>query len=148
MRCKEVRRLLSSYIDGEISIEKKQEIEEHLSYCFDCKRELILLEKIIKEIHTIPEISPSEDFSEKVWRKYILKENTTSSINVKRFLLFLGAAVIFIGIIFVIHNYVNSILNRPEYNPYVYYELHGKMLTSTFTHENNLVDLVLYQGRE
>lgn len=148
MRCREVKRLLSSYIDGEISTDKRQEIEEHLSYCIDCKRELIILEKIIKEIHNIPEILPSDDFSEKVWIKYISKKDISSNLNFKKLLLLLGAAAIFISVVFIIRNRINSFINQPEHNPYIYYELHGKMLTSTFTPENNLVDLVLYRGRE
>lgn len=146
MRCKDVKRLLSSYIDGEISMDKKKEVEEHLSYCYECRKELIILRKILKEIHNIPEVSPSENFSEKLWIKYISQNKETSlTNNLKRFLLFIGATVIFVGIIFVIRAYINNLIKQSAPNHYLYYELHGKMLTSTFTHENNLVDLILYK---
>lgn len=146
MRCKEVKRLLSAYIDGEISPEKRGEIEEHLSYCVDCKKELVLLEKLIKEIHNIPEMVPSEDFSEKLWIKMTLEGEKNRPFSLwKRVFIILGTAVVFLGLIFILQNYINQFLNKQNNNIYVYYELHGKMINYTFTRENNLVDLVLFR---
>ncbi|MFN4245729.1 MAG: family 20 glycosylhydrolase [Brevinematia bacterium] len=75
-----MKRLLSSYIDGEIAMDKKKEVEEHLSYCYECRKELIILKKILKEIHNIPEVSPSENFSEKLWIKYISQNKEPYSL--------------------------------------------------------------------
>ncbi len=145
MRCKEVRRLLSAYIDGEISPAKRREIEEHLSYCLECKKELLVLEKLVKELHEIPEIIPSEDFSKRLWTKIAFEDGRNiSSINWRKIFIFLGTAVIFLGLIFVVQSYFSQFLNKQN-NTYVYYELHGKMINSTFTRENNLVELVLFR---
>ncbi len=37
MNCKGVIREISSYIDGELELTMKQELERHLQHCEDCK---------------------------------------------------------------------------------------------------------------
>ncbi len=37
MNCKAVIREISDYIDGELDVSMKQELERHLDHCEDCK---------------------------------------------------------------------------------------------------------------
>lgn len=49
MVCKKVRKELSSYLDNEVSFNKKVEIEKHLKRCTDCSCQL----EQLKKIHTL-----------------------------------------------------------------------------------------------
>ncbi len=37
MKCKSVIREISNYLDGELDLAAKQELERHLEHCGDCK---------------------------------------------------------------------------------------------------------------
>jgi anti-sigma factor RsiW len=39
MRCEEARRLIHSYVDGELDFPRRLEIDRHLDICYTCKRE-------------------------------------------------------------------------------------------------------------
>jgi Predicted transmembrane transcriptional regulator (anti-sigma factor) len=141
MQCKEAKRLISSYIDGEISPDKRRDLEGHLLICSDCRRELEMMEKIVKLIHELPEIEPSEELSDKIWVKYALEKGDVSKSTFRKFLLILGFVAFFGAIIFFAQNYFKS--QSFDKDIYSYYNFHGKMSTSI--NENTLVDLVLYQ---
>ncbi len=140
MRCKEAKRLMSSYIDGEISSLKKRELEEHLEECINCKKELLIMEDLLKKLHSLPEISPSENFSEVVWAKYLLEEEKRTR-NYKKLFLVLGFAILFFNIFFVGERVIKEI-SKPSQDIYSYYEIHSK--TSSFMQDSSLVDFVLY----
>lgn len=46
MKCSEVKRKLSAYLDGEVSGADKKEIAEHLTTCEDCQEELTALSSV------------------------------------------------------------------------------------------------------
>ncbi|HOJ92039.1 MAG TPA: zf-HC2 domain-containing protein [Dictyoglomaceae bacterium] len=140
MKCKEAKRLMSSYIDGEISSLKKRELEEHLEKCISCKKELLIMEDLLKNLHRLPEISPSENFSEVVWAKYLLEEEKRTR-NYKKLFLVLGFAVLFFNILFVGERIINEMF-KPSQDVYSYYEIHIK--TSSFIQDSSFVDFVLY----
>lgn len=48
MNCKEVKSLLSDYLDKELNADIEKEITDHLSSCFDCKQELDCFERGMK----------------------------------------------------------------------------------------------------
>jgi anti-sigma factor RsiW len=39
MHCEEARRLLHSYVDGELDFARRMEIDRHLNICYTCKLE-------------------------------------------------------------------------------------------------------------
>jgi len=57
MDCKKVKKELSSYLDNEISLNKKLKMEEHLKKCVACARRL----KELKRIHTLMQGIPSQE---------------------------------------------------------------------------------------
>ncbi|MEN8221735.1 MAG: zf-HC2 domain-containing protein [Acidobacteriota bacterium] len=62
MNCTEVIRKLSSYQDGELAAEVRTGVEEHLSGCEECRRELNELVKIATDVSTVGDIAPSANF--------------------------------------------------------------------------------------
>ena len=40
MDCKEVKQLLAAYLDNEVTVEERRQIDAHLAVCPDCKKEL------------------------------------------------------------------------------------------------------------
>ena len=46
MKCSEVKRKLSAYLDGEVSDADRKEIAEHLKTCEDCQEELAALSSV------------------------------------------------------------------------------------------------------
>ena len=46
MRCDEVRRFLSDYLEGALSAEQRQQVEQHLQACLACTQERYLLERV------------------------------------------------------------------------------------------------------
>lgn len=60
MVCKKVRKELSSYLDNEVSSNKKVEIEKHLKRCTDCSYRLEQFEKI----HTLMQKALSKELKQ------------------------------------------------------------------------------------
>lgn len=66
MECKEIKKLLSEYIDDTLDMQMKMLIEEHLATCKACSEELVSLKAYIKELSSLKEVEAPEDFLEKV----------------------------------------------------------------------------------
>ena len=48
MKHEKIKELLSAYFDGELRDRDRQVIEQHLTTCEDCQKELFALEKLEK----------------------------------------------------------------------------------------------------
>ncbi|MBM2827322.1 MAG: putative transrane transcriptional regulator (anti-sigma factor) [Dehalococcoidia bacterium] len=46
MDCKEIRALFDPYLDGRISRKEREEVENHLSWCYACREEYLTLERV------------------------------------------------------------------------------------------------------
>ena len=69
MKCKKIKKLLQLFIDNALTFSEKEMVEEHLKECSTCRAELKSLSSIVKMVGSLPEISPSPDFTEKVMSK-------------------------------------------------------------------------------
>lgn len=142
MRCKESKKLLSSYIDGELSKDKRIELERHLSNCFSCRKELEDLEFIVKEIHNLPKIEPSLSFADNVWYRYQNEKMLKRNYRKIYFILGLSFTLIFILLLSQ-----KIWVQKPEPQELqTFYEIHSKWGKS-FIFEELSVDFVLYQNR-
>lgn len=142
MRCREAKKLISLYIDGEISFDKKIELEKHLYYCSSCKKELEDLKFIIKEIHNLPKLEPSLNFIDNLWDRYQEEKRTQKNFKKIFFVLGLGFTLIFIF-------FLSQKIWVPKSEPkdlQTFYEIHSKWKKS-FIFEEPFVDFVLYQNR-
>ncbi len=142
MRCKDVKKLISLYIDGELSFEKRIKLERHINNCPFCRRELEDLKIIIKEIHNLPKIEPPINFIDNLWYRY--QEERTVQRNYKRIFFILGLtfALIFI---FLLSQKI-WIQKSKSQELQTFYEIHSKWKKS-FIFEEPFVDFVLYQNK-
>ncbi|MEN2984700.1 MAG: zf-HC2 domain-containing protein [Dictyoglomaceae bacterium] len=142
MKCKEAKRLISLYIDGEIPSDKRFELEEHLSNCFYCKRELEELRFIIREIHKLPKVKSSLNFVDGLWYRY--QEEKTRQRSFKK-LIFIVSLVFTLIFIFLLSQKIWIPKSEPQ-ELQTFYEIHSKW-KRTFIFEEPFVDFVLYQNR-
>jgi len=69
MKCKKIRNLLQLYIDNTLTFGEKQIVEKHLEKCSECRAELKSLSATVRLIKSLPEVSTSPDFTEKLMSK-------------------------------------------------------------------------------
>lgn len=58
MKCTEIRKIISLYIDGELERETKAAVKKHLAECEACAVEASLLESTAKAVGSVSEIEP------------------------------------------------------------------------------------------
>lgn len=66
MECSKVKELLNEYIDGTLSAQWKELVEEHLSKCKDCAEELTSLKAYLKTVGSLERVDAPEDFLQRV----------------------------------------------------------------------------------
>jgi len=66
MDCVQIKRLLSEYIDNVLDDQTKKLVDEHLSQCSACSKELATSKSYVKEMSSLKEIKAPDDFLEKV----------------------------------------------------------------------------------
>ena len=61
MECKDMEKLLSPYLDGDLGDPEKRSVENHLQECFSCREMLDLMQEVNASLQAFPEaeISPS-----------------------------------------------------------------------------------------
>jgi len=66
MICSDVQDQLSAYMDKMLSVAQMKAIDEHLSHCPDCRRELEQLEETVALLHQLGEVEPPPDLTEAI----------------------------------------------------------------------------------
>ena len=66
MKCSEVKRKLSAYLDGEMSERDKKDIAEHVQQCKGCKEELAALSKVMDALGVLEGMEPPPYFITRV----------------------------------------------------------------------------------
>jgi anti-sigma-K factor RskA len=62
MNCTEAQKHLSDYVDGELTHDQRQDLEQHLNECSDCQRELSKLRSLLAKAALLPaSIAPDHD---------------------------------------------------------------------------------------
>jgi hypothetical protein len=87
MKCKKVRRKLTTYLDGELGGKKKQSISEHLKICPDCKKEFNILAQQNEFLKQLETIEVSSNFRTTFWQKATCKVVPSEARNLKGLLL-------------------------------------------------------------
>jgi hypothetical protein len=81
MVCNEVRERLSEYLDGVLPMETKTRVDQHLSACAGCRKELESLKTVVRELNTLPQVEAPGDFlqqlharmTERPWHQRLLR---------------------------------------------------------------------------
>ncbi|HXV80805.1 MAG TPA: DUF2275 domain-containing protein [Candidatus Binatia bacterium] len=66
MNCKEAQEYLSDLLDRSLSVERAQEIEDHLNSCSPCSEEMARLAECQRLVSSLPEVEPPIDFTNRV----------------------------------------------------------------------------------
>ena len=61
-----IQDLLSSYLDGDLSPDERQQVDAHLAECEACREELALLELTLAALHDLPELEAPAGFADAV----------------------------------------------------------------------------------
>lgn len=75
MQCREVKELLSPYLDGVLSPSEGADISAHLAVCPDCRDEWLALCEVVDMFQALPEVAPPPDFSARVTDKIASTSN-------------------------------------------------------------------------
>jgi len=66
MKCFQIQRLLSNYLDKSVSEQERIAIEEHLKTCADCQREFEMLHRLGETLDLVGDMQVSSDFGSQV----------------------------------------------------------------------------------
>lgn len=66
MECPTIKELLSEYIDGILDSQTRALVEEHLSTCEECRKELASLKAVVEELGSLESVEAPRDFLEKL----------------------------------------------------------------------------------
>ena len=81
MDCKQIKELLSEYVDDMLSAETKAQVDKHLAECSGCAKELQELKLYLNEINFLEEVKAPSDFLEKVQQRLKQKPETKNIIH-------------------------------------------------------------------
>ncbi|MBI3586026.1 MAG: zf-HC2 domain-containing protein [Ignavibacteriales bacterium] len=65
------------YVDGTVQSAERQQLEEHLSYCSRCRREIDLQKNLGRVAQKLPLVKPSARFTERVMTSVLPKSQPT-----------------------------------------------------------------------
>jgi hypothetical protein len=54
---------LSAYVDGELNVANRADLERHLEGCAECRAELTSLRSLVSLLHQVPQIEPRRSFA-------------------------------------------------------------------------------------
>jgi len=69
MNCGKVREHLSEYMDESLEATTKASVEEHLSACKDCQKEVASLRMLINDLDSMETVAPPKDFLEQLHKR-------------------------------------------------------------------------------
>lgn len=69
MKCSDIKKLLSGYLDGDLGEMEKLLVSEHLGICANCSNELDLLKETVSLLKTREPVEPPPDFVVQVRKK-------------------------------------------------------------------------------
>jgi predicted anti-sigma-YlaC factor YlaD len=67
MSHEEIKKLISAYIDGEVSDREKKQVQDHLSRCAECRQEFRELTALEEVLHNMKLKQPSKDIWDVYW---------------------------------------------------------------------------------
>ena len=117
MKCNEIRELLSIYIDDMLEDELKSEVEKHIAFCPECKKEYEELKKLSQILSDLPEVPLPENFDQRIHDALVASKEADNAVvipmkkqsKMKKAVKYMStAAAIFVVGIFSIAMYNNS----------------------------------------
>ncbi len=103
MKCDLPRELLSGYLDGELDREQKEEVEQHLRECEECRNEIEELKRLDQQVRTSKIEEPSREFFFQLNRRImqqVKKKPKSSLFRLSPILVPVAAAALVLIILF------------------------------------------------
>ena len=85
MLCREVRRLISSYLDGQLQEEQTRQVEEHIAGCDDCRGRLEVMHHIPVALQTDRMLAPRPEFTKLVMQRIIVQQQVGNTLLETRY---------------------------------------------------------------
>ena len=79
MHCREAAQKLQLYLDNRLTIEQARALEAHVANCAACLEELVLLEEVTQNLHTIKVIAEPDDLNEQIMRRVAMTAQRAKS---------------------------------------------------------------------
>jgi predicted anti-sigma-YlaC factor YlaD len=79
MHCREAAQKLQLYLDNRLTIEQARTLEAHVANCAACLEELVLLEEVTQNLHTIKVIAEPDDLNEQIMRRVAMTAQRAKS---------------------------------------------------------------------
>jgi len=80
MKCNQVRKKLSAFVDEQLNPREREEILTHLNQCAGCVSELEILKKTWDSLSVWERIKTAEDFELKFWERIKFEEKKKPSL--------------------------------------------------------------------
>ncbi len=110
MHCNQSQQKLSEYLDGQLPEEERNQLEDHIQECEDCRRELDSLRRTVTALHELPEIPAPEGFHERINQR--LRDETKGARVVSMWRRGLAVAASFIAIMTLVFLVNDGIVHR------------------------------------
>ena len=126
MECRESQEELSAYLDGELSLEQRTRVEEHLSGCETCRAELQALRDTVALVGGLPRAKAPESLADAVARRIREPASAAQRISWGR-MLWPAAAAACVAVLLYVHQpgdaprpmSTHPTGREPEAKPYV-----------------------------
>ncbi len=69
MRCYKARKKLAAFLDGQLNLAQKEELQEHLEACLNCQEQLADLKQLDQALSVYPMVETGVDFVPNFWQK-------------------------------------------------------------------------------
>src|SRR5262249_42584861 len=82
MNTNHVTELLNDYLDGELSSDQSNIVEDHLRNCPSCQSELNSLRTLVEDLHELPKgIDPPAEFFEELQSKFPGRSSSSAELD-------------------------------------------------------------------
>ncbi len=110
MKCGEIKERLSEYVDDILDPATKALVDQHLSACEDCQRELASLKALVSELEALDSVDPPKDFLDQLHERMEVRSRFPKILRtlflpmrVKIPLEFAGAVAVAILVFSILH---------------------------------------------
>ena len=112
--CHKYEELMSLYIDELLTMEEKQELEQHIANCSNCAEKLKKLEMIVQRVQSEPQLELPENFHNEFMLR-LKRETQKSKRNVINYRAYAGAVAGFILTLLCLNFLVGQIAELTHY---------------------------------
>lgn len=81
MKCAYCKENMWAYLEGDLSKEMQQEMEQHLQVCPDCREEMEQMQNMLQALHSLPDVALPEGYHTELMQKIEQEANTNNVVQ-------------------------------------------------------------------